>query len=577
MGPPAARRSGPWHLQCSTCPRAPSGTRTRTEPILSRLPLPVGLWGQRRWRPVNPRGGAAGRCSGRGGGGAAAGQDVVEHRLGEPAGERVLLRDVVGADEADAAAARGGQLRLRAVAEHRPGARHRPAEGGTRRERRPPGDAAEGEHRRRRRLQEGDLPFQPAAARGPLLRGRGVAGRGAAHRRDDAGAGELQAVVGGDGGGLVGVPGPVQGGEDPVAGPVAGEQPAGAVGAVCRRGEPDDEEVAGRVAETGRGPPPGGLVGEGARLDVGDVLPPGDEPGAGSAHTGARVEGGQVAAAGGEPAHPGGGAGDGRLRRGRVPRPPAARRDVPHQRRLRAMPSRMSCSLVRTVVRPPAASDTKVTTSDQMSAPAPMTSTRPGCMKPREARWARVAPRSAAHEASTVRVGTSAPSIRSRSYAGRPSACAVTVVTDPATPTMVRTSSSGSSEWTCSSSVRMSLRAALTCLPVGGSDRRWRSVMRTLPIFTETPALGTSSPRTNSVDPPPMSTTRIGRSCSGPMTLAAPAKDRAASSWPLMTSGSTPRSLRTPETNVCRFPASRVAEVATKRVVSTSWSRHTWA
>ena len=29
---------------------APSGTRTHTVPILSRLPLPIGLWGQRKFR-----------------------------------------------------------------------------------------------------------------------------------------------------------------------------------------------------------------------------------------------------------------------------------------------------------------------------------------------------------------------------------------------------------------------------------------------------------------------------------------------------------------------------------------------
>ena len=51
----------------------------------------------------------------------------------------------------------------------------------------------------------------------------------------------------------------------------------------------------------------------------------------------------------------------------------------PRRAALRAIPSRMSCSDVTTSVTP-ARSTTRSTTRRQTSAPAPMTSTRPGCM-----------------------------------------------------------------------------------------------------------------------------------------------------------------------------------------------------
>ena len=72
-------------------------------------------------------------------------------------------------------------------------------------------------------------------------------------------------------------------------------------------------------------------------------------------------------------------------------------------------------------------------------------------------------------------------------------------------------------------------------------------------------------PSTNSVLPPPRSTTSTGSSPREGRTLPAPAKDSAASSSPVITSGSTPSRSRMPSTKTCRLLASRVAEVATKR------------
>jgi hypothetical protein len=53
--------------------------------------------------------------------------------------------------------------------------------------------------------------------------------------------------------GPVRVAGPVQGSVEPVAGAIAGEHPAGAVGAVRRRGQADDRQPCIRVAEAGDG------------------------------------------------------------------------------------------------------------------------------------------------------------------------------------------------------------------------------------------------------------------------------------------------------------------------------------
>ncbi|SDR67914.1 hypothetical protein SAMN04489717_0004 [Actinopolymorpha singaporensis] len=69
----------------------------------------------------------------------------------------------------------------------------------------------------------------------------------------------------------------------------------------------------------------------------------------------------------------------------------------------------------------------------------------------------------------------------------------------------------------------------LHCSGVGGSSVRYRSVSRTQPMSTETAASGRAPPRTNSVEPPPMSTTRYGVGIRRPASSrVAPAKDRSA-------------------------------------------------
>ena len=99
--------------------------------------------------------------------------------------------------------------------------------------------------------------------------------------------------------------------------------------------------------------------------------------------------------------------------------------------------------------------------------------------------------------------------IRAESYSSRPSAIAATVVTDPARPTSVIGFPAGTAAAAWSSAVSMSLTVAAISAASGGSPCRCRSVSRTQPMFTErAPAIPSGPPRTNSVDPPPMSVTR---------------------------------------------------------------------
>ena len=76
------------------------------------------------------------------------------------------------------------------------------------------------------------------------------------------------------------------------------------------------------------------------------------------------------------------------------------------------------------------------------------------------------------------------------------------------------------------------------------------------------------SPRTNSVEPPPISTTKNGASDAG-SSFVAPRKESRASSSPLITSGSIPSRLLTPEVKISRFVASLVALVAQNLIFST--------
>src|SRR6266498_3224241 len=116
-----------------------------------------------------------------------------------------------------------------------------------------------------------------AAEQRAVLGERLVVGRRALDRRGDVAVPQLQPVVAGDRGGLVGEAGAPQRGEQPVAGAVAGEDAAGAVAAVGGGRQAEDEQARGGVAEAGHRPAPVVPVPEGGALLPGDLLAPGDQ------------------------------------------------------------------------------------------------------------------------------------------------------------------------------------------------------------------------------------------------------------------------------------------------------------
>jgi len=117
----------------------------------------------------------------------------------------------------------------------------------------------------------GELGGQVAAAAGDLVGGRLVVGRGAAGGGDDVGVAQREAVVGAlrrrDVGEALGV----EGGEEKIARAVAGEDAAGAVGAVGGGGQADQQEARVGIAEAGDGLAPVDVVAMGRLLVPGDL------------------------------------------------------------------------------------------------------------------------------------------------------------------------------------------------------------------------------------------------------------------------------------------------------------------
>ena len=173
---------------------------------------------------------------------AAARQHRVEHRRGEPPGERVLLGHVERADQREpldrGLSAPWPNFGL--------GADRRPARAAA--QRRVPADRARGTAARARCVSSASSASMPRRAVGALGRQRLVLRRRALHRRGDEAVRQPQAVAAVHRRRLVGVAGAVQRGVQEVPRAVAGEHAAGAVGAVRGGGEADDHEprAAGR-------------------------------------------------------------------------------------------------------------------------------------------------------------------------------------------------------------------------------------------------------------------------------------------------------------------------------------------
>jgi hypothetical protein len=192
----------------------------------------------------------------------------VEHRLGERAGERVLLARVVRAQQR--ALRPVADRDLDAVPELGLGSHAELAAHDVVRELAEHNDHAHV-------AQQCELAPQVGQAR-LALGDRGLVDRRRApHGGGDVAVGELQAVVDRHALGLVGVAGAVQRGEEPVARTIAGEHPPGAVPAVGRRRQPDDQQACARVAEARHGTPPVRLVAERRPLLERDLLAPRDE------------------------------------------------------------------------------------------------------------------------------------------------------------------------------------------------------------------------------------------------------------------------------------------------------------
>lgn len=210
-------------------------------------------------------------------------QFAVEHGLRQPAGLRVLLADVVAAEESD-----GAEVRAGAVGETR--ARSRDVDTTTLRVShvRIPGNGAESQNGPR--LQQRELTVEPAPARLDLVRGRPIVGWNAPCCEGDVDPVENESVVAMGTRRLAGESRTVQRRVEKVAGPVAGEGASGAVSAVRAGREAEDDERSRGIAEPGDRLSPVTFVEVATSLRARDLFAPGHEPRArGAAHE-ARIE-----------------------------------------------------------------------------------------------------------------------------------------------------------------------------------------------------------------------------------------------------------------------------------------------
>src|ERR1700733_10278430 len=216
-------------------------------------------------------------------------EDSIVHRLGQLAGERVLLAGGKAAEQREPA-----ELRLGSVAEARPRARHRFAAQGERAQRGIPGERAQADDHPRSTKQR-ELADEVRQA-GVALDGRRlVRRRRTADGRSDPAAGQPQPVVERDRLGLIGIAGPPQRREQPVARAVPGEHASGPVAAVGRRRQTEHHDRGDGIAKAGQRLAPVLLVGERRTLDARDLLAPGDQPRAAPARDDLVLERGELA------------------------------------------------------------------------------------------------------------------------------------------------------------------------------------------------------------------------------------------------------------------------------------------
>ena len=204
----------------------------------------------------------------------------VDHRLGQPPGEGVLLARVVGAEQHRPAV----HAVLGAVAEARLAAAA-PSSRQAASQAKPP----------RQTITRGRSSSSSSRRVGEAVVALGgqrpVGGRRAAHGRGHEGAVEAQAVVAVSAtSGWLAKPVRWSAREQPVARAVAGEHAAGAVAAVCGGREAEHVDARGRVAEARHRPAPVVLVAKGGALLARHPLAPLHEPRAAAAAHHLRLE-----------------------------------------------------------------------------------------------------------------------------------------------------------------------------------------------------------------------------------------------------------------------------------------------
>ena len=204
---------------------------------------------------------------------AGAREDGVEHGLGELAGEGVLLRRVV-ASRGACSGRRWPRRRGRTSGARR--GRRRRVGGGERAQDAVPAEGAEADEHARATT-AAQLLDEKRQAGVALVGRRLVVGRRAADGDGDPRVAEDEAVVARGGGGLVGEAGAVQRAIEPLARAIAGEDAAGAIGAVGAGRQADDDEAGGGIAEAGDGARPVGVGGVGGALVAADGGAPCDQ------------------------------------------------------------------------------------------------------------------------------------------------------------------------------------------------------------------------------------------------------------------------------------------------------------
>ncbi len=211
------------------------------------------------------------------------GKHVVEHRLRQTPGERILLARMIAAEQRPTA----GQFDARSMCEFRqppfmPSASPRKIDHG------PPCNLPQ--------RHDGPRPHrvercvEPLATRRDLLWQRFVVRRSAVADRGDSTIDEFQSIVRRSCRRLIGEAGPMERPIQPLAATVAGKHPACSIRTMRRWGKADDQQSCRRIAEIRHGPAPILPIGKACSLRHRHVLAMRNQPRASLARDNAAIE-----------------------------------------------------------------------------------------------------------------------------------------------------------------------------------------------------------------------------------------------------------------------------------------------